>query len=53
MYRIHADFVYYIDQNGIINPSMPFASEEEAIEYVYENAIDKEGEWEIIKWPVD
>jgi cytochrome oxidase Cu insertion factor (SCO1/SenC/PrrC family) len=53
MYKIHADFVYYIDQGGVINAHMPFSTEEEAIEYVYENAIDKEGEWEIVKWPVD
>lgn len=53
MYKIHTDFVYYIELNGEINAHMPFSTEEEAIEYVYENAIDKEGEWEIVKWPVD
>lgn len=53
MYKLSTDFVYYIDQNGSINPNMPFSSEEEAIEYVYENGIDKEGEWEIVAWPVD
>lgn len=53
MYKIHADFVYYIELNGEINAHMPFSSEEEAYIHIMESGMYYEGEWEILKWPVD
>lgn len=50
---MNTDFVYYIELNGHIDPNMPFSSEQAAYEYVMENGMYYEGEWEIIAWPVD
>ena len=53
MYKMHVDFVYYIELNGEVNAHQPFESYDAAYEYVMENGIYYEGEWEIIEWPVD
>ena len=53
MYRMHVDFVYYIELNGEVNAHQPFETYEAAYEYVMESGMYYEGEWEIIEWPVD
>ena len=53
MYKIHTDFVHYIELNGEINAHMPFESYDAAYEYLMESGMYYEGEWEIIEWPVD
>jgi len=47
------DYVYYIEQDGKINPHMPFSSYEEAYIYLMEHGMQYEGPWEIIEWDVD
>ena len=45
MYRMHVDFVYYIETlNGEVNAHMPFESYESAYEYVMESGMYYEGE---------
>ena len=53
MYRMHVDFVYYIELNGEVDATQPFESYEAAYEYIMESGMYYEGEWEIIEWPVD
>ena len=50
------DIVYYVRINGFIDPTMPFSSEEEAMEYIKENDIETSTEivsWEVVEWEVD
>lgn len=47
------DYVYYIAQDGKIDPHKPFSSYEEAWEYIMESGMQHEGPWEIIEWDVD
>lgn len=50
---MNTDFVYYIELNGEIDAMKPFSSYDRAYEYVMENGMYYEGEWEIVEWPVD
>jgi len=53
MNKLHTKFIYYIEQNGVLNADMPFESYESAYEYIMESGMYYEGEWEIIEWPID
>ena len=53
MYKIHAEFVYYIELNGEVFAAQPFETYEAAYEHIMESGMYYEGEWDIIKWPVD